>query len=153
VDAVREIALELIAAAAMPADRRPLYVFRPEGSVESTVRELPPGSLASSDDFLLTGMTVVEATIAAAGARSAGLLLPVRTLWGASAVCAQLDAEAFAIVTAEGFGEQAGSVAIVCPVHLLPNGWREAHAELDWLAAPLRRAVGRAPLASEPFGD
>ena len=152
-DAVREIALELIAAAAVPAERRPLFVVRSEGSIGSTVRELPPGALATSDDFLLVGMTVVQGTIAATGARSAGLLVPVRTLWGATAVCAQPDAEAFAIVTAEGYDERAGSVGILCPVHLLPNGWREAHAELDWVATPLRRAVGRASLASEPFGD
>jgi hypothetical protein len=149
VDAVREIALELIAAAAAPDERRPLYVLRPEGSAESTVRELPAGSVASSDDFLLTGMTVVQGTIAGTGARSAGLLVPIRTLWGATAVCEQLDAEAFAIVTAQGLGDLAGSVGIACPVHLLPNGWRESHAELDWLATPLRRAVAHLPLASE----
>ena len=146
VEPVRRIAVELIAAAANPRSRRPLYGYWPDGEPVPALRHLEPATVESTHDFLLGGMLSVQSALAASGARCAGVLVPVRTLWGELAVCPQLDAEAMAIVAAELNGDFAASLGITCPIHMLPTGWQKAPAETAWLAAALRESVVRAPL-------
>lgn len=154
---VRKIAIELLALAASADERRPLFAFRPAGCKELDLHTPPKGVLESTDDFLTSGMTAVRGVLEGLGARAAGLLLPVRSLWGDLAVCPYLDAEALVVLAAEAVKGGAASVGIMCPMHLLPTGWHEAHAETNFLAAPLRQAVAGVPLADEstlfPFAD
>jgi hypothetical protein len=146
VEPVRRIAVELIAAAANPRSRRPLYAFWPQGDAVPVLRFLDAAVLESTHDFLLGGMAAVQGAVSSSGARCVGVLLPVRTLWGELAVCPELDAEALAIVAAETDGDYASSLGIACALHLLPTGWRRASAETAWLARALRGSVVRAPL-------
>jgi hypothetical protein len=146
VEPVRRIAVELIAAAADPRSRKPLYAFWPEGDPVPVLRRLDRATVESTHDFLLGGMVAVHGALSAHAARCVGVLLPVRTLWGELAVCPELDAEALAIVAAETDGDLAASVGIACPIHLLPAGWQSATARTAWLARALRDSVVRAPL-------
>jgi hypothetical protein len=154
---VRKIAVELLALAANAEDRRPLLAFRPSGCHDLDLHAPPKAVLESTEDFLTLGMSAVRGVLDALGARAAGLLLPVRTLWEEFAVCPYLDAEALVVVAAEAVEGGAASVGITCPIHLLPTGWNEAHTETNFLAAPLRQAVAGVPLADEstlfPFAD
>lgn len=146
VEPVRRIAVELIAAAANPGSRRPLFAFWPEGDEVPELRFLEPATVESTHDFLLGGMLAVQGALSASAARCVGVLVPVRTLWNELSVCPQLDAEALAIVAAETDGDFAASLGITCPIHLLPTGWEKAPAETAWLARALRDSVVRAPL-------
>jgi hypothetical protein len=84
---------------------------------------------------------MIRAGLREADASAVGLLLPVRTVWDEEQVCDYLDAEAFALVAAENFGDRVASVGVRCALHALPSGWAEAHDRLQVIAAPLRQAM------------
>ncbi len=132
--------------AAEPRERRPLVAYRPAGAVEFELREPPKELLTSTETFLEQGLPVIARALAQVNAGCAGLLLPVRTLDGAPAICPFLDAEAMVVVAAEDLGRGVASAGVVCAMHELPDGWREAHPEIDWLAGLLRASVARRPL-------
>jgi hypothetical protein len=72
------------------------------GDGKLDVRIPPASALASASTFFCgvgTALREAEAT-------AAGLLLPVRTLWGEEHVCPYLDAEALALVTVQDFGDR-----------------------------------------------
>jgi hypothetical protein len=106
----------------------------------------PPTELACSPHAFLH---VLAIGIREAAALGAGVVLPVRTVWGEDRVCDYLDAEALVLVAVRDYGNGVGSVGQRCPLHELPAGWVEAHESLQWLARPLRRAVAGRPIAED----
>lgn len=139
----------LTAAAADPAGPRALLAFVAGGLGEAELR-VPPGEiLASTEAFLSRGMSAIACGLDRAGARCVGLLLPVRSIGRRIAICPGPDAEAALVAAAEDVGDGALSLAVMCAIHALPHGWREVHADLEWLTRPLRAAVARRPLADD----
>jgi hypothetical protein len=118
--------------------RGPLVaIARRDGVLELIV---PPRDAAASVE---TFFDALDDTVRPLEAAAVAVALPVRTLWAEDHLCDRLDAEAFVVVAAEDFGERVASVGVRCAIHELPEGWTEAHDDLQWLAEPLRRVVGR----------
>jgi hypothetical protein len=126
--------LQSVAAA---ADTRGPVVALVRGDGELDLRIPPASVLRSPRSFFC----MIRAGLREADASSVGLVLPVRTERGEEQVCDYLDAEAFALVAAEDFGERVGSVGLLCALHALPSGWTEAHDRLQMIAKPLRDAL------------
>jgi hypothetical protein len=131
-------------AAADPELRGPLVgVVRGDGEFDLRI---PPAHIVRSPAALFcalgTGLREAEA-------RAVGIVLPVRAVWDEDRLCEYADAEAVVLVAAEDVGNGVVSVGLRCPLHLLPEGWEEAHEKLQGVAAPLRQALAERPLQQE----
>jgi hypothetical protein len=112
---------------------------------ELALRIPPPAALQSARSFFC----MVGAGLRDAGASAVGLVLPVRTIEGEERLCPYLDAESLALVVVEDYGDGVGSVGLICPLHALPTGWKEAHGRLQSIARPLRLMLADRPLEEE----
>lgn len=118
-------------------------VVRGDGSLD--LRIAPDSAVESPHGFFC----VLRAGIRATNGSAAGVVLPVRTLWGEEHVCSYLDAEALAVVAVEDVDNGVAGVGLRCALHLLPSGWEDAHDRLQSIAAPLRQALARRPIEND----
>ena len=95
---------------------------------------VPPPEMLESPEWLVYALP-------AAAVSTAAIVLPVRTLWREDVPCDYLDAEALVIVAAEVVEDGVLGAGVRCPIHQLPDGWVEAHDDLQWLSRPLRAAL------------
>ncbi len=112
---------------------------------ELDLRIPPAEALQSARSFFC----MVGAGLREADASAVGFVLPVRTLWGEESVCPYPDAEALAIVAVEDSRDGVRSVGMICPLHELPAGWRDAPDRLQSIAQPLRFMLADRPLEAE----
>jgi len=135
--------------AADPFERGPAFSCLPTGSKEFEVLIPPPAVTASTLLFLELGLGAVCRDLLARKAACAGLLLPVVAPDTEIEICPLREADSMLIVAAEDADVGVASAGVICTLRGLPDDWREAHADVQWLAQPLREALAQRPLQSQ----
>lgn len=144
---IHQLVGRLMGRAADPFDRGPVFACLPAGSTELELLVPPPAVTASTLLFLELGLSAICRDLLARKAVCAGLLLPVVTRDREIEICPVQEADAMLIVAAEDAEVGVASAGVICSLRGLPEGWREVHADVQWLARPLREALAHRPLA------